>query len=158
MLQIEVRMDGVRQTLRAFRDLGRDASGDLREESVKIATGFVPRMQAAARADGPQSALMAPTVRVKRDRVPSVQAGGGKRVGRHKKPAGALIYASEFGMNSRSGWYGRVRYRQSRGRQWHPHRGAASYWFHRTADRQMDSVYRQWFAVVDRLIRRWASG
>jgi hypothetical protein len=157
-LTIHIRIDGVRETIRAFNEMGRDANRDLRTETFKISDDLAVKLRVAAGADGNQSRLMVPTIKARKDRVPSVEAGGSKRVGRHGKPAGALIFASEFGMSSRSGWYGRRRYRGSPGRQWHPHRGAASYWFFETVEDQTDNIQRRWLAVCDRLIRKWGAG
>jgi len=157
-LTVHVKMDGVKETLRAFNRLERTASKELRDETIQIAESLVGDLRAAAIIDSRQSALLAPTVKARRDRVPNVSAGGSKRVGRQGEPAGGLIFSSEFGQNKKSGWYAAPRFRGSLGRQWHPHRGAASYWFYKTVDRETPEIFRRWFAVCDRLLNRWGAG
>jgi hypothetical protein len=153
-----VEIDGARETARAFSTMSRTAQKEVRDESARIADSLVPKLRGAAAADGAQSALLVPTVKSVRAFVPTVRAGGPKSVGRQGEPAGGLIFSSEFGQNKRSGWYGKKRYTGSRGRQWHPHRGRASYWFFRTIERNENEIYRKWFAALDRLLDRWGAG
>jgi hypothetical protein len=153
-LNVRVRVEGAAEAAAACRRMSRTAQREIRQESVKIANEFVPEVRAAAVADSRQSALLAPTVTAGRDLLPSITAGGGTPVGRHGKPAGALIFASEFGMRSRSGWYGARRYGRSRGRQWKPR--SPSWWFFRTVD--TDEAFRKWLRALDRLIREWGAG
>jgi hypothetical protein len=157
-LTFHIRIEGATETLAAFNKLSRDANKELRDETYEIADDVAGHMRGAAARDGAQSALMVPTIKARRDRVPNVSAGGGLPVGRYGKPAGALIFASEFGMSGRSGWYSRRRYRVSRGRQWHPHIGNTGYWFFPTARRLEPEVQRRWLAVADRLLRAWGAG
>ncbi len=90
-----VHIDGVRTTLRAFRELPADASKRLREESLKLAEVLAQKARADGMADAaPQSKLVATTVKATRDRVPAIQAGGTKRLGRHRAPAFGLPGAS----------------------------------------------------------------
>jgi hypothetical protein len=157
-ITITVRMDGVRETLAAFNRLDREANVQLRKETKEIAEDLAAAQRRAAIGDGAQSVLMVPTVKARMDRVITVVAGGGKRVGRYRKPAGALIFASEFGMNRRSGWYAAARFAGSRGRQYHPHTGRVGYWFFPASRRMEDEMYRRWFAVCDRLLAQWGAG
>jgi hypothetical protein len=158
VLVMTLRVAGVRQTLKAFDELPKDANQELRDRSLTIAAVVVERSAAAALAHSRQTALVAPTVRAQRDRVPTVIAGGSRRVGRRRRPASELLYAGEFGQNQRSGWYSARRYSESAGRQWQPHLGRHSYWFFRTAEANQDYIEREWYAGVDEVLGRWAAG
>jgi hypothetical protein len=108
-LTVRIRIEDVRETIAAFRHLPDDANDELRDASEDLAKGLAEKVRAAGMALGPQDAIVARSVRARRDRVPTIQAGGGGKAGR-------LVYGSEFGMNKRSGWYGARRYRRSHGR------------------------------------------
>lgn len=97
-LKMTLRLDGARNTLNKFRDLPKDAADQLRDRSQKLANTLVGKIRQAAESDqSPQAALFAPTVRPKRDRVPAIQAGGAKRVGRNSVPVWAILFGAEFG-------------------------------------------------------------
>lgn len=135
--EIEIEILGAREILRAFRELPAEASDQLREQSGQIARKLADDIEAAARSEGRQAALMAATVKVRRDRVPVVQAGGAKRVGRNRVPASDLLYASEFGSNLR---------------QFRPHLKGDSYWFYDTVERQDSEIYAAWLEAVDAIL------
>lgn len=138
-LVLTLRVDGVWQTLAAFRRLPKEANNALRDASERIAQTMASRVRSAAEAEGRQAALMARTVKVRRDRVPVVQAGGATRVGRRRKPAYKLLFGSEFGSN--------------RLRQFKPHVGRGSYWFFRSIEDHQDEMARQWNRAADDIAR-----
>jgi len=153
-LTITLHATGVRETLSAFRALPKDASAELRKSSLKLAESLAVAARAAGKAEGGQAAAVARTVKARKDRVPSVQAGGSTRVGRKRAPAFALLFGSEFGMDRRSGWYARSRYRRSKGSQYeHPHRGREGAWFFPTIEARQAQIMREWQAAADRIIR-----
>lgn len=100
-LVINVRIEGLQATLRAFRDLPADASAEMRDEAGKIAADMAEWIAAAARDDSKQSALVADTVKVLRDRVPVVSIGGSSKVGtgsgRRKGRAYEILFGANFG-------------------------------------------------------------
>lgn len=157
-LTVSVSTSGVRQVLKAFAKMPKEASDQLRDRSVALSENLARDVAGAARAHGGQAALMAPTVKAVRDRVPAIAAGGSKRVGRHKTPAHALLFASEFGMNRKSGWYAAPQYRFSRGRQYAPHVGRHSYWFFSTVELHEPEISREWNHAADAIIRAFARG
>ena len=157
-LTIGVKVEGARETLAAFRRLPKEASDALRTRSLELSQRLVELIASAARSDSPQSALMAPTVRARRDRIPAIEAGGSKRVGRHSKPAWAVLFGSEFGSNHRSGWYGAPRYAGSSGRQYRPHVGAGSYWLFKTVGAHESQVAATWRRVAEDVERAFARG
>lgn len=143
-LTIKLRIDGARQTLKAFKDLPKEANDSLRKRSQELAQSLATRVQSAARSDSPQSALIAPTVKARRDRVPVIAAGGNKKVGRNKKPAHKVMFGSEFGSN--------------RLRQFRPHRGSASYWFFKTVEENQTEIADAWRKVADDIEREFSDG
>lgn len=79
-LTYSLHIDGARETLKALRELPKDADAEIRDRAGDIAADLVPAIQAAARSDrSPQSRLMASTVKVRRDRLPVVVAGARRR-------------------------------------------------------------------------------
>lgn len=148
-LVFTVRIDGVRATLRAFRDLPKDASVALKRRTGELSDMLAARIAAAARVEGSQAAAIAKTVKSRKDRVPSVQAGGSTKFGRHRSAAWEVLAGSEFGMNRRSGWYAAERYAGSTGRQFKPHRGRQSYWFFDAVDDNTGEINSAWLKVAD---------
>lgn len=140
MPEFSVEVIGAAEILRAFRELPKEASDQLRDRSQQLAGELAQDIAAAARAEGRQAALMAPTVKAKRDRVPVVTAGGAKRVGRRRVSAGKLLFGSEFGSNLR---------------QFRPHLSGGSYWFYRTVDTRDSQIYAEWLKAADALIQAY---
>jgi hypothetical protein len=144
------RVEGLRETIRAFRDLPKDANNELRDRTLVLAQTLAEQVRAAGMADGPQSARAAESVKAQRDRVPVIKAGGTKR-------SSAVVFGSEFGMNRRSGWYAARRYNESDGRQYRPHEGRHSYWFFRTVEDNEGEIASAWRQVADDVLARWAT-
>ena len=96
-LTVKMHIDGVHQTLAAFRRLPKEASDSLRDHTLDLSKDLARKVAAAARVDSRQSAAVAPTVKALRDRVPAIVAGGMTRVGTPRVPAYAVIFGSEFG-------------------------------------------------------------
>jgi hypothetical protein len=157
-LAVHINVSGVRQTLRAFSKLPKEANDQLRDASLDISKDLAGDVAAAGAARGGQAALMARTVKAVRDRVPAITAGGSTRVGRHAMPAHMLLFASEFGMNRRSGWYAAAQYRRSDGRQYPPHLGRHSYWFFSTVDDHSADATRRWEHAADAVVRAFGRG
>jgi hypothetical protein len=102
MPTVRVETPGLFETLKATQgleaDLRRTANGELRAIARTCAGELATELkQAAASSPTPQARLMAPTIRVKSDRIPVVSIGGSRRVGRHKTPAARLVWGSESG-------------------------------------------------------------
>jgi len=98
----DVEVDGLTETLAAFRgleqDLRRQANGELRAAARECASILVAELrQAAASCGVPVAARVARSVRVRNDRLPAVQIGGSCKVGKRGAPAAALLWGSEHG-------------------------------------------------------------
>jgi hypothetical protein len=144
-MTLNVRIEGVRETLAAFRQLPKEASNELRTAAGEIAQDLAVDAQAAGRAEGYQAALVAGTVKVARDRVPVVQAGGTKRLGPRSAPAWRLLFGSEFGSN---------RFRQFP----EVHQGRDGLWFFPTIEANAASISARWNAAADRTIAAFTKG
>ena len=140
-LTVRIRIDGARETLAAFRRLPKQASQDLRTRTLELSQLLASRVEAAARADSRQSALMAPTVKARKDRVPSIVAGGMKRVGSRRVPAYKILFGSEFGATYL--------------RQYRRHLGRGSYWMFRTVEANQAQISAAWNRVAADVLRQF---
>jgi len=145
-ITVTLRLDGVLDVMRALRDMPKDANDELRDASLKLAQELAPQVAAAGRAEGRQAAVLAATVRARRDRVPVIVVGGTRRLGRNRKPAYKLLFGSEFGASH----HGRYQLRQFR-----PWRKGRTYWIFITVDRAQRYISREWNKAADRVIRKF---
>jgi hypothetical protein len=145
-LTITLEIEGVRETLAAFRELPKQATDKLRDAAGEIADELVPAVRGAARSDrSPQSALVASTVKVRRDRVPVLVAGGAKRLGVNRAPAYKLLFGSEFG-SDRLGQFHK------------PHQGQEGSWFFPVVEAEAARIAAGWNAAADAIIREFNGG
>ncbi|WP_344231470.1 hypothetical protein [Kribbella hippodromi] len=137
---------GARETLAAFRQLPKDASKELRDASTRISEVEAVKIRSAAASSSAQSALVAPGIRARRDRLPSIVVGGARKVGRNRKPLNKIMYGANFGATAL--------------KQFRPHRGAGDedYWFFSTVEKDLPQMVDQWGRAVDKVIRRWGNG
>lgn len=141
-LVVNIRIDGLRETLAALAKLPKDASTELRAKAQEISQKLAQSAKRAGIAEGSQAALVATTVKAMKDRVPVVQAGGSKRLGSNRKPAYKLLFGSEFGSNSYH--------------QYKPHIGTGSYWFFKTIEDEQVMVSKEWLEAADEIIRKFS--
>ena len=139
-LVITMRQEGVRETLTAFRGVPKEANNALRDAAGRIAQRFATTAAAAGAAEGSQAALVAKTVKVGRDRVPVVTAGGTKRLGSRKAPAWKLLFGAEFGSN-RFTQFPRT------------HTGTEGIWFFPTIEREAPAIIKEWREAADEVLR-----
>ena len=149
---VKVRISGAREMIAAFRVLGKEANGELRDANQKISEVLAGKIASAARGSDGQSALVAPTVKAMRDRLPTVQAGGRRRAGRQsrrskgQKPTTAsdLLFGSNFGATML--------------KQFRAHTGGGDdYWFFRTVEANEATMAEEWTDAADRVLKRWGS-
>lgn len=151
-ITVKIRISGARETIAAFRDLPKDASDALRDANQKISEDLAVRVAAAARGSDAQSALVAPTVKARRDRLPTVQAGGRRRAGSQSRrskgqrptTASDLLFGSNFGATQL--------------KQFRAHTGGGTdYWFYRTVEANQALIEGQWHDAADRVLKEWGS-
>jgi hypothetical protein len=151
-LDAEVHVDGLKETLRAFNAYGKDANRELREAAGEEADRVVAAITIAAGAAGPQAALVATSVRRKSDRVPSIVAGGSRRIrpntrGSRRVIAGDVAPGAEFGGG-----------RRPQTRQFPPWSGKRGYWFWPTVRAHLPAMRRNYIRALDELARKWGTG
>lgn len=98
-----VKVEGLESTLRAFRDLPKEAERELLKAATAASRILVGKVQAAGRAQGAQAALLAGTVKPRTGARPGVTVGGSATLGRNAAPAADLLYGSEFGHGGQGG-------------------------------------------------------
>lgn len=141
-LTVTIRISGAHQTLKAFKQLPDDATTELRAASLKIAEVLAAQLKVVAAVTSAQTALMVPTIRAKKDRVPVVQAGGTRRVGSNRVPAFKVLFGGEFG---------------SHALKQYPAFNSEGYWFFSSVKRDEDRVREGWLDAVDTINRKWAT-
>lgn len=153
-LKANIRVEGLRETQRAFDQLAAGAQDELRDAATTLMRELEVLTKAAGRAEGRQAKLAAETVEVVQTaKLPYLRAGG-----KGPKRNRDVTKGSEFGATRRFGWYAKGRYYNSRGRQYRPHRGASSYWFFRTTEENGQRISAAYEAALDSIARKWAKG
>lgn len=143
-LTVKISIDGVRPTLAALSTLPKAANDELKDASGELAGELAVKARAGGAAEGRQAAIVAATVKVRRDRLPVVQAGGSALIGRNRKPAYKLLFGSEFGAVVL--------------RQYKPHIGRGSYWFFKTIEDNQAAIGRAWTEAADKIIHKFEGG
>lgn len=158
-LTVKVHIEGVREILRAFDVLPKNAQNAIREHSQVLARKLAVKAQVDVSVHGgPQGPNLASTVKAVRDRVPAIQIGGTRRIGRHRAPAYGQLFGALFGMNSRSGWFSALQYKSAHGHQYREHRGQDAYAFFPVIEREAATISREWHAAVDDVVSKFSEG
>lgn len=156
-LTLRLSAPGIRPTLVAFGRMPKDTNAELRAASLRIADVLARSAKDASSIDE-QAAAVGKTVRPIKDRVPVVQAGGARRVTSTGARAFELLFASEFGMSRKSGWYAAARYRDEPATQFaERHRGSAGRWFFPTVERELPAALAEWQQAADAILRRFGT-
>lgn len=142
-LTINVQIEGLRETMRAFRDLPQEASTELRDASGLIANDMVTWIKNAAMGDSAQSAAVAGTTKAVRDRVPVVQIGGAKKVTSSKAAAYKILFGANFGSRTLKQF-----------RSW---AGVGNdYFIFKNIDQHRGEIEARWLDAADAAIRKWS--
>lgn len=139
--QYDLAVDGLNEVLRAFRQLPKEASNELRQASQTIADRHMAPAwrDAALNYAGPWGGRIAATVRVRRDRVPAVNIGGNRRA----FSGGATPTMVRFPSDA-----GQVRDSIP------PAFGDGTNWIAKARSYQPAAI-REWSQAVDRIVRKW---
>jgi hypothetical protein len=164
---IDIDRSDLRALLSALSKLERDAQDVVRDGALAISTDLAGELRdAARRSRTPAAALVAQSIRPRRDRVVAVEIGGSKRVGREyravrhtptgkrttrrvRAAAGTLLWGSETGSRSGTDRQGR-RYTDRFGAPHNP-RG---YWIRPTVEKYGPQARERWLRVVLEAIRK----
>jgi len=148
---VSVRVDGINETLKAFKKLDKEASKAAKEEAMKIAQVLADRIRARAPTDKRYQNLVV-SVKAGRDRVPVIRIGGRQtpRVSGGGGPA-QLVIGMEFGadQNGPNGWRFPPRTPKLG-------RGNAGYWIYPTARANQSEIIKMWFDAMDKIINDWS--
>lgn len=161
-----VGLPGLPALLRDLSAMPKEVQDGVRDKAGQVAQVEAKRIIAAAQAEGPQAALAAQSVAVKRDRVPAIVAGGPKRLttttvykprrkvsaktGKrlrqqkakaHTVRAGDVFFGSEFGGGGKPTTH-----------QFNPHKGTEGYWFFPTLRADEDRMLDAYAAVLDEVL------
>ena len=96
-LTVSLEVEGAAELMAAFSRLPAAVKERVREAGEMIAASEVPRLQAAARADSEQLALIAPSITTRSADFPSIVAGGTGKVPGHDATYGDILFGAEFG-------------------------------------------------------------
>lgn len=141
-ITVVIRVPGAREIIRAYNQLPEDAQAEMKAASLSIAGVVAADVRTAARRNS-QSALMVPTVRAQKGSVPTIVAGGTRRVGRNRQPAYKVLFGSEFGSHSLK------QYRAF---------NQGGYWFFETFDQKRGYIADEYIAAADEVLAKWGRG
>lgn len=143
-LTVTVSIPELRPLLASFKELPKEASKELRKESLEISKHIAEVSKSYARTDAaPQSHLLVDTIKPIMDRVPAVQAGGTRRVGTRRTQAFNLLFGSEFGSFDYDQFH----------RSWN---GKKGYWFFPSVEREETYIGEMWVKAANTIIDNWS--
>jgi len=156
----------------AFKTMPKDIQVELRQRNQMMMKNLVHQIQqAAAYAPNPRQAIaLSKGARANKDRVPSITIGGGRKAQVHRRGTAnnprptysQLLYGTEFGQNSDPKVHPENKFPQG-GRKFptlSPQRGQGrrGYFIYPTLRRNQEKIRQNFFAVVDKLIKKdWNS-
>lgn len=141
-ITLNVKIEGVKETLAKFKGLPKEASDQLRTESQHLAGDLADVIKANAGSEGRQWGILASTVKARKDRVPVVTAGGNTKIGRNRKPAYRLLFGAEFGATYLKQFKPRTP-------------GNEGYVFFKSATRMQPTIDEAWNRVADDIVYRF---
>jgi hypothetical protein len=142
------KVEGLAETLALLNKWPKEAKKELRAE-VQQMTGKHASYLAAQAARNPDSRVrgVAPTVRAKKDRLPTVLIGGAKRVPVSRSGpaprAGDVLFGTEFG--ARPG-----------PNAWRFPPATDSYWLFSSLKGRQPALISEWEQAVTKVARKWA--
>lgn len=151
-MRIDLKLEGAQAVLAAFNRLPKDASAELRVSALRLSTLLATRIAASGRSEGRQAAALAPTVKARRDRVPSVRIGGTRRIFRGEKDgtnreAFRVMYGSEFGATPGQPRHG-----------FKPSNPGKGYWIWPAVEESQGDIASEWKAAADRIAAGFHTG
>lgn len=134
---------------RALSQLPKEASAELRTAAKAIAADIAQEAQGRARGQGGLAALVAPTIRAARDRVPKIVMGSARKLpesgsdwerGRSgsRQTVGDVIWGAEFGGGARDTT-----------QQFLPHKGRTGYFLWPTVRDNSDDMQERYSEALD---------
>jgi hypothetical protein len=151
-ISASVQVEGVQETLRAYRRLDKDAQKKAKDKVKQVSEVLAKRIRSSAPAD-PRYAALQQSVKAGRDRVPVIRVGG--RATPKVSGGGGpreLVIGMEFGadQNGPNSWRFPPR-TPRRGR------GNAGYWIFPTATREQNNIVKLWQDSLDPVLKEWGN-
>lgn len=170
-----IEVEGLKPFLARISALPKTAQAEIREAAQAIADDEAKRIISAGRSDDKQSRAVAGFIKSRRDRVPSIVAGGNRKTGvRGGATAGQLFFGAEFGGQSQKkfedvtktvvGRTGKERQVRTGSKfvgskattnQFRPHKGRTGYWFWPQLRKDAERMHDRWEQVVEAIAREW---
>lgn len=140
----EVNVKGAKEVERALGKLPVDAQKAVVKEKRRLAKNLAARLRRAviSGSKGRMGTKVRPTIH---------QSGDTVKAGPHP-----MLFGTEFGMNRKSGWYGRPEFRHSPHLQYFRHNGAG-YWWNPTIQRSKPDADAAVQRVVDDALNKWGA-
>jgi hypothetical protein len=170
MAQPQVKVEGLKETLRAFSKLDKEVQKAARDEVQKVANLLAREIASAGRSQSDRrSQFVAGTVRGTRERTPVIKVGKASRMPVTRRGAGPrasdLMYGMEFGSAGTGGKSTDLPTRRGGRPGWRfPERtarkgrsGNVGTWIYPTAARQQSRVVSLWTAALDKAAKEWGS-
>ncbi|MGI9135455.1 MAG: hypothetical protein ACR2JS_00105 [Candidatus Nanopelagicales bacterium] len=142
-------VDGLNDVLRAFRNLPKEATQELRQASATIADKYMAPAwrEAAITFAGPWGEEIAASVRVRRDRVPAVNIGGARKKFSGGASPTMVRYLSDKGDQGRAG----ARNRAPKAF------GSGTDWMGNVKEKYAPQATQEWARAVDRIVMKWST-
>lgn len=142
-------VEGLNDVLRAFRTMDKEGNAELRRTVQGITDKHAQALrQAGARNADPRVRQVSQTTRAARDRVPTVQVGGARRIqvsrGGTPPTAGDLVFGTEFGAEAGGA------------NAWRFPAATTSIWLFATLKGRQREVLADWEKAVDQVVEKWS--
>lgn len=151
-ITLTLELTGARETLKAFKDLPKDASIELKAAAGQVSQNMVAWVRAALASGDPQAAALVDTVKAVKDRVPAISVGGTKLVASTRTNAFNLLFGANFGA---------VTYRVKGVFPYFTrnHAGKGNdYYIWASVEAHAAEINNAWNAAAEAVIAKWADG
>lgn len=142
----ETYVDGLDDILRAFRNLPKQASAELRQASQAVADKHMAPAwrEAAINYAGPWGQKIAESVKVKKDRVPAVNIGGQRKKFSNGASPTMVRYLTDKGDRGRAGSQKRAPEAFQQGTDWISQ-----------VRQYQGGAMQEWAKAVDQIVLKW---
>jgi len=153
-----------RGLLKALNQMDKEANLELKNDVQSISAWTAGEIKRAAYAHPffpKQAAIIAPTVRANRDRIPNVTIGGSKGRFSGGAVSGQVLFGNEFGGDRNA--YGNKTAFPNGGYRFPKRsdrvgRGNAGYWIFPTLKAAQPEITQRWKDAVTDIFRKWGEG
>lgn len=160
-IKIQPDLRDFRGLLKALNKMDLEANNELKNDVQSISEWTAGQMRQAAYAHPyfpRQAAIIAPTIRPNRDRIPNVTIGGSKGRASGGANAGQLLFGNEFGGERNA--YGSQSAFKNGGFRFPPRsdrvgRGNAGYWIFPTLKAAQPEITQRWKNAVMKVMSNW---